>query len=103
MQPEVFPMRLFPALAVLPLLAACAPEPDPADTTLPFFGDGYRFAGDACRRLGESPQTQEYLDDAADLIGCPEDLENLGVFITDTGAREVARMQGYVILSVPTR
>lgn len=97
------PMHLVPLLAALPVLAACASEPAPQETTLPFFGDGYRFEGDACRRLGESPLTQDYLDHTADLVGCPEDLENLGVFVTDTGAREMARMQGYVILSVPIR
>jgi hypothetical protein len=99
------PLPFFAVLAALPLLAACASEPappPPAETTLPFFGDGYRFEGDACRRLGESPLTQDYLDHTADLIGCPEDLENLGVFVTDSGAREMARTQGYVILSVPT-
>lgn len=84
-------------------LAACAPEPAPVTSTLPFFGDGYRFDGDACRRLGESPQTQEFLDDAADLVGCPEDLENLGVFVTDTGALEVARIDGFILYSVPVR
>ena len=92
-------MRIFLALPVL--LAACAPPPAPVTSSLPFFGDGYRFKGDACRRLGESPATAEYLDHTADLVGCPEDLENLGVFVIDSGAVEVARIDGYVIYSVP--
>jgi hypothetical protein len=70
---------------------------------LPFFGDGYRFKGDVCRRLGEDGFTQEFLDDAADLVGCPADAENLGVFVIDTNALEVARRGGYVIYTVPTR
>jgi hypothetical protein len=70
---------------------------------LPFFGDGYRFKGDACRRLGEDAFTNQFLDDSADLVGCPADLENLGVFVIDSGAQEVARRDGYVIFSVPRR
>lgn len=81
------------------LLTACTPVTAP--TALPFFGDGYRFDGDACRRLGEDAYTNQFLDDAADLVGCPEDLENLGVFVIDTGAQEVARRDGYVLYSVP--
>ncbi len=94
-------------LLVLPVLALAAcemPAPDPApETSLPFFGDGYRFDGDACRRVGEDAFTNQFLDDAADLVGCPEDLENLGVFVIDTGAEEVARVDGYVLYSVPVR
>ena len=93
-------MRLLIPAALL-ALTACAPEPAPVTASLPFFGDGYRFKGDACRRLGESPETAEYLDHTADLVGCPEDLENLGVFVTDSGAQEVARQDGYILYSVP--
>ncbi|MGJ5618330.1 hypothetical protein [Sulfitobacter sp. MF3-043] len=87
--------------AALLALTACTPEPAPVTGSLPFFGDGYRFKGDACRRLGESPETAEYLDHTADLVGCPEGLENLGVFVTDSGAQEVARQDGYILYSVP--
>ena len=94
------------ALLAAPLaLMACAPAPEPAplpETSLPFFGDGYRAEGDQCRRVGESAETNNYLDDSADLVGCPEDMENLGVFVTDTGAIEAFRQDGYVIYSVPT-
>ncbi len=87
------------------LLAACAPTtpPPPPETTLPFFGTGYRAEGDACRRIGEDGFTNQFLDDAADLVGCPEDAENLGVFVTDTGAIEVARKDGFILYSVPRR
>ncbi len=92
------PLFLLPVFA----LAACEmPAPELPETDLPFFGDGYRADGDQCRNLGESADTIEYLDHTADLVGCPEDMENLGVFVADTGAIEVARKDGYVIYSVP--
>ena len=87
--------------ALLLLIAACTPVV--TSEPLPFFGDGYRGDGDQCRRLGESAATAEFLDDAADLVGCPEGMENLGIFAIDTGGVEVARLQGYVLYSVPTR
>lgn len=99
-------MRRAFVIAPAILLIACTPEttPDPApETTLPFFGDGYRAEGDMCRRLGESPETAEFLDDAADLVGCPEDMENLGVFITETNAQEVFRQDGFIVFTVPVR
>ncbi|XDA99196.1 hypothetical protein AB1M95_04605 [Sulfitobacter sp. LCG007] len=96
-------MRQSAPIAAVALLAACdpAPAPQPATGPLPFFGTGYRFVDDTCRRLGEDDYTNQFLDDSADLVGCPEDMENLGVFVIDTGAVEVARRDGYVIYSVP--
>ena len=95
-------MRHITLAATALALSACAPEPI-TGTTLPFFGDGYRVMGDPCRRIGEDGFTNQFLDDAADLVGCPADMENLGVFITETGAIEVARRDGYVLFFVPTR
>lgn len=101
-------IRALPLFAAL-LLAACTPEPPPGPpglyppTTLPFFGSGYRFDGDYCRRIGEDDYTNQFLGDASDLVGCPEDAENLGVFVIDTGAMEVARRDGYILYSVPVR
>lgn len=96
-------MRFIHILPVLTLIA-CAPQPESiTQDPLPFFGDGYRFKGDACRRVGENAFTNQFLDDAADLVGCPEDLENLGVFVIDTGAVEVARVDGVVLFSIPRR
>ncbi len=86
------------------LLAACAME-DPMplpETDLPFFDEGYRAEGDQCRQLGEDGFTGEFLDHTADLVGCPEGMENLGVFIADTDAQEVARKDGYILYSVPS-
>jgi hypothetical protein len=91
------------ALAPLALLALTACAPTTVRYELPFFGNGYRADGDPCRRLGESDYTNQFLDDAADLVGCPADMENLGIFALDTGGVEVARVPGYVLYSVPTR
>ena len=96
-------MRSIMLTATTLALSACAsPEPI-SGTDLPFFGDGYRAKGDQCRRIGENDFTNQFLDDAADLVGCPEDMENLGVFVIDTGAVEVGRKDGYILFSVPLR
>ncbi len=84
-------------------LAACAPVALPPAEPLPFFGPGYRADGDPCRRVGESSATSAYLDDAADLVGCPSDMENLGVFAIDTGGILVGRVGGTSLYSVPRR
>ncbi len=96
-------MKHFLPLPFLALIAACAPAPEPVMDPLPLFGEGYRFKGDVCLRVGEDDFTNQFLDDAADLVACPEDTENLGVFVIDTGAIEVARKDGYVLYSVPIR
>lgn len=98
---------------VLVILAGCADSPEdpgfelPPETVtsdpLPFFGDGYPAEGDMCRRIGEDAFTNQFLDDAADFVGCPEDMESLGVFVTETGAIPVGRTQGTVLFSVPRR
>ncbi|MFK7879309.1 hypothetical protein [Roseobacter sp.] len=92
-------------IKMLPLLAtvmACAPVALPP-SSLPFFGNGYRYEGDPCRRLGEDATTNLFLDDAADLVGCPSDAEILGAFTSDTGAVAVAQREGFTLYSVPTR
>jgi len=82
------------------------PELPPETATteaLPFSGVGYRAEGDMCQLIGENYYTNQFLDDAADFVGCPEDMENLGVFVADTGAIPVARTQGYALFTVPRR
>lgn len=86
-------------------VSACAPEPakrpDPeADLR---FVRPYRADVDECKLVGESPATAEYLDDAADLVACPSDYEGLGVFVTETGGREVATFGNYTLFSVTYR
>jgi hypothetical protein len=92
------------ALLLVPLLAACSPMTDVGPAAdLPFFGNGYRAEGDQCRRVGENAFTNQFLDDAADLVGCPADMENLGVFVTETGANLVATVGTTNLYSVPLR
>lgn len=84
------------------ILAGCA-QPEPiTGPDLPYVRD-YRAKGDACFLVGESPDTVEYLDDAADLVACPTDYEGRGVFVVDTGAVEVDTVGAYTLYSVPRR
>ena len=69
---------------------------------LMLFGDGYPDAGDACRRAGETFLTNQFLDDAADLVACPPNAD-IDSFMATTGGREAARIDGWVLISVPRR
>lgn len=93
-------MRVPILIAPVAVLLACTPAPsvDP----LPLMG-GYRDPADQCVRVGENGFTNQFLDDAADLVGCPEDYEGVGVFETETGGQLVAVAQGYRLYSVPVR
>jgi len=88
------------ALGGLAALAACVPVS--TQEPLPLFG-GYRDVADQCQRVGENAFTNQFLDDAADLVGCPVDYEGTGVFVTETGAVLVAVAQGYELYSVNIR
>lgn len=81
-------------------LAGCTPLPPPDPLTLPLLG-GYRSPADACQGVGESAATAVYLDDAADLVACPAEAENLGVFVTEAGAVQVADLGSWLLYSVP--
>jgi hypothetical protein len=110
-------MRGFKALpfaGVALLLAACNRQPPPADTSEPqapastatawpaslnVLGDGYPRPGDVCRRIGESMATVDFLDDSADLVGCPG---NDPEAIAAIPGKQVAIVDGITLLSVPT-
>lgn len=82
------------------LAAGCdhlAMEPE---EPLLLFG-GFRHPADQCRIVGETDFTNQFLDHTSTLVGCPEDYEGTGVFITETGATRVAETQGYELFTVP--
>ncbi len=66
-------------------------------TSLAVFGDGFPHPGDACRRLGESAQTVNYLDDSASLVGCLSADD-----ATKLGGKVVASIDGVTLVSVPS-
>lgn len=93
-------MKAIPSLtgAIMLVLIAC--EPIAIAEPLPLMS-GYRDTADQCVRVGENDFTNQFLDDSADLVGCPESYEGIGVFVTETAAVQVAVAQGYVLYSVP--
>lgn len=72
----------------------------PADFAV--FGSGFPNAGDPCRRAGESAFTNQFLDDAADLVACPPGVDT-ATFAANFQAREVARRDFWTLFSVPRR
>lgn len=75
------------------------PAPPPG---INLFGPGYRNADDACRRAGESDFTNRFLNPGADLVACPPGTDP-DRFSSDTGGREVARLEGWILFTVPQR
>lgn len=98
------------AAAAMALLTACnqaapAGEDTAAAETAETFawpasltvvGDGYPSPGAPCRRIGESAATVDFLDDSADLVGCPTaaDAEKLG-------GKVLTAIEGVTLVSVP--
>lgn len=90
-------MKTLPLIATCAVLAGC--QAATPDDPLPLLG-GYRDPADQCVRVGENGFTNQFLDDSADLVGCPEGYEGIGVFVTETGAVQVGVSQGYLLYSV---
>jgi hypothetical protein len=91
------------APATEPSTAAQAPEQRPAanppaawPASLNVMGDGFPSPGDACRRIGESEATVDYLDHTATLAGClsADDAAKLGGSV-------LATVDGVTLVSVP--
>jgi hypothetical protein len=70
---------------------------DAIPASLAPFGDGYPAAGAPCRHLGESDATRQWLDDSADLVGCPT-----AEAAAALGGRTVATVEGITVVSVPS-
>ncbi len=91
------------------MLAACQQGDDTASSpagpapeakwpaSLMVFGDGFPNPGDACRRIGESQATVNFLDHTATLVGCfsAADAARLG-------GRVVGTVDGVTLVSIPT-
>lgn len=77
-----------------PVSAAAAPTAWPS--SLNVIGDGFPNPGDACRRIGESAATSNYLDDSATLVGCLSTADAAGL-----GGTVVATVDGVSLVSVP--
>ena len=74
-------------------------EPDP-DL---YFVRGYRSENDPCKLTGETEFTNQFLDDAADLVTCLTGYEGADEFVKTTGAKVVTQTQSYTLYSVPRR
>src|SRR5579864_4859347 len=83
--------------------AAAAPEPFAWPASLAPMGHGYPKAGDACRRLGESPATSNYLDHMAILVGCPGsgDSASVRAILRNQSGRIVGEVDGVTLISIP--
>ncbi|WP_271679812.1 hypothetical protein [Thermomonas mangrovi] len=75
-------------------VASAAPATWPA--SLNVMGDGFPNAGDACRRIGETEATVNYLDDSATLAGCLSADE-----AAKLGGTVVGTVDGVTLVSVP--
>jgi hypothetical protein len=102
-------MNTLAMFTAVTMLAACQPGDKkaaaPADpvteatwpASLKVMGDGFPNPGDACRRIGESQATVNYLDHTATLAGCLS-ADDAAVL----GGRIVGTVDGVTLVSIPT-
>jgi NAD(P)-dependent dehydrogenase (short-subunit alcohol dehydrogenase family) len=81
-------------VAITLAMTACRPAAEPASAfawpaSLVVVGDGFPQSGDACRRIGESAATVDWLDNSASLAGCPSADAAAGVFRAQGGGRAI--------------
>ena len=106
------------SIAVALVVSGCKPAAEPASqadatsepevaataaavtwpASLNVMGDGFPNSGDACRKIGESEATVNFLDDSATLAGClsADDAAKLGGTV-------VATVDGVTLVSVPAK
>jgi len=99
---------MFALAAVVILTGSCAQKVNDVTVTAEpgdnlYFVRGYRSDDDPCKLTGETGFTNQFLDDSADLVSCPEAYRGLANFVTVTGARVVAEKDGFVLLSISRR
>ena len=94
--------------AALFIITACGPQitaPQATEEGDPdlYFVRGYRSDNDPCKLTGETAFTNQFLDDAADLVTCLTGYEGAAEFVRTTGAKIVTQTQSYTLYSVPRR
>ncbi|WP_233833865.1 hypothetical protein [Paraburkholderia sp. ZP32-5] len=84
--------------------AATAAEHFAWPSSFVVMGNGYPHAGDACRRLGESAATANYLDHTAMLVGCPGSSDSAAAraILDHRHARVVGEADGVTLISIST-
>ncbi|WP_226019552.1 hypothetical protein [Novosphingobium sp. FKTRR1] len=82
------------ASATAAATGAAAVQSWPASLTI--VGSGFPNAGDACRVIGETAATVDFLDDSATLVGCLDAAD-----AAKLGGKQVGVVDGVTLVSVP--
>jgi hypothetical protein len=89
-------------------MGACEPQaslPETVGKDDPdlYFVRGYRSDTDPCKLTGETEFTNQFLDDAADLVTCFTTYKGTAEFVQTTGAVVVTQTKSYTLYRVPRR